>query len=265
MTQPELGPACRAVSQLWDDAVQMFLDSGERPPHLDSWFRSYRGGGKGAVERNAMPEPFLGSLATKPRGVILALNPGKADLCFQGRTGIFADEIRTNGGSYTRWAASWPYFREAWIERKRRNQHHERRLQFIRNWLDDQELSHSAMVSFELYPWHSDRFSGRLDCEAAGKFFAGHIRDALVELDAPVFAFGARWFPILKHARSGLEVDERLDGERPYCSCVASRRVMLLRGDGGLNVIAVKQMGYAGPPSRDETLRLRDVVTDICS
>ena len=139
------------------------------------------------------------------------------------------------------------------------------RLQFLRNWLEDQELSHGAMVSFELYPWHSARFSGRLDCEAAGEVFAGHIRDALVELDAPVFAFGARWFPILKHSGSCLKVDKRLNGERPYGSRVKSRRAVLLRGEGGLKVIAVKQSGYAGPPSCDETLRLRDVLADICS
>ena len=54
------------------------------------------------------------------------------------------------------------------------------RLQFLRNWLEDQELSHGAMVSFELYPWHSARFSGRLDCEAAGEVFAGIVSRRVV-------------------------------------------------------------------------------------
>ena len=263
MTTRPAGPACRAVSRLWDSVAEDFLAGREVRQSLASWVDAYRGRGASAVQRDALPELFLGPL-TKPRGVFLALNPGQADCSFHARGGIFAREIRETYGSYTAWAESWPYFREPWTGRKGPNRHHETRLRFLRDWLDDQELSQGAMASFELYPWHSARFSGRLDCEAAGKFFAANIRDVLAELNAPVFAFGARWFPILKHPRSGLQADERLNPGGPYGSTVESRRAMLLRGDGGLKVIAVKQKGYAGPPSRDETHLLRDLLADIC-
>jgi hypothetical protein len=78
MTTDSLGPACHAVSDLWDGVVKDFLVGGGVPPHLESWAGSYQGRGEGAVQWDALPELFLGPL-TKPRGVFLALNPGEAD------------------------------------------------------------------------------------------------------------------------------------------------------------------------------------------
>ena len=262
-----LGPACRTVSQFWDTVVAEFLDGRTVPSQLEPWASSYRGTGEAAVQRDALPELFLGPL-TKPRGVFLALNPGEADLSFQGRGGIFAKEIRQEYGSYSAWAASWPYCRDPWVEKKGPNRHHKSRLRFLRDWCGERELPSSAMVSFELYPWHSARFqASRPDSEAAQEFIENYVWKPVKELNAPVFAFGARWFEILKKI-SNLEVAERLGaGGRSYGSSVKSRSVIVFQGKGrsGVTVIAEKHSGSAGPPNQDETRRLCDALGDLCS
>ena len=258
MTTDSVGPACRAVSAQWDGVVEDFLDGGEVPRQLKSWAESYRGRGDGAVQSWALPEPFLGPL-TKPRGVFLALNPGEADPSFHERDGIFADEILEKYGSYSAWAASWPYLRDPWVTRKRSNRHHRSRLRFLRDKTEERELPGSAMVSFELYPWHSSRFTGKLRVEGALEAVQKYVLDPVKELRAPVFAFGALWFRILENPVFGLKVVERLGaGGKSYESRVKSRSVIVLRGGGGLTVIAAKHSGSAGPPSRDDTIRLRD-------
>jgi hypothetical protein len=83
-------------------------------PRLRSWADAYRGRGRGEVNLNALPEPYLGALDHRPVGVFLALNPGRAVLGFQGRSGLFADEIRHHG-TYSAWAATWPYLRDPWV------------------------------------------------------------------------------------------------------------------------------------------------------
>ena len=172
------------------------------------------------------PKLFLGPL-TKPRGVFLALNPGRADPRFHERDGIFAREIREKYGSYSAWAASWPYFRDPWVARKRENQHHKRRLRFLRDWIDDQTLPSSAMVSFELYPWHSPRIRGQLGRggEEVQKLIQEYVWKPVLELGAPVFAFGAPWLSFLENRENpvpGLEVVKRL-GAAARNTGVASR------------------------------------------
>ena len=121
------------------------------------------------------------------------------------------------------------------------------------------------MTSFELYPWHSARFNGRRKFEEAQDLIHEFVWKPVAELGAPVFAFGADWFPILEGVR-GLECVKRLGADgTPYGSEVESRSIMVLRAGDGLTVIAAKQSGYAGPPRRDETVRLRDAVDRFCS
>lgn len=115
-----LGPrvACETLTVFWDWVVEEFLAGGSAvPSELARWSGAYRGQGRGAVVLDAFPEPYLGPLDRRPAGVFLALNPGHAHLDFQSRTGVFADEIRT-AGSYSAWAASWPYRRDPWIRAK---------------------------------------------------------------------------------------------------------------------------------------------------
>lgn len=127
------------------------------------------------------------------------------------------------------------------------------------------ELPCSAMVSFELYPWHSPRITARLGGEDAREFIHEYIWKPVKELRAPVFAFGAGWFPILENPVLGLDVVKRLGaGGAPYGSRVKSRSVIVLRGSGGLTVIAAKHSGSAGPPSHDETICLREAFDRFC-
>lgn len=263
MTRP-LGTACHAVSELWDGVVDDFLSGRETRQSLKPWADSYSGTGEGAVDRDALPEPFLGPL-NSPRGVFLALNPGRSCPRFHARDGLFAQEIRTQYGSYSEWAASWPYFREPWVPENGPNRHHKRRLRFLRDWTGDRELPHSAMVSFELYPWHSAKFNGRRAFAEAEELIHELVWKPVAELGAPVFAFGADWFHILEKIR-GLNVVEKLGaGGMPYDSSVENRSVMVLRDNSGLTVIAEKHTGDAGPPSPEETNRLRDAVDRFCN
>ena len=232
-----------------------FLAGGQGiPAPLRRWATSYQGRGRGVVKWDALPEPFLGPLTRKPVAVFLALNPGRADLRFQGRDGIFAEEIRAHA-SYSVWAASWPYLRKPWIEIKGKNRHHASRLQFLRTWTGDSALQGSAMVSFELYPWHSTVVRGamRPDPSVVKEF----IWEPIAELVAPVFAFGAPWFPILEEGLGLRCVDRLGHGGRAFGSAVARRSVAVFKSEQGVTVIAEKHMGGAGPPSHKETLLLK--------
>ena len=67
----------------WDDDIHDWLTR-PSPPSLPApfgeWFASYGG----SVTREAMPEPYIGRWEA-PRMVTLGLNPGEADVSFQGR------------------------------------------------------------------------------------------------------------------------------------------------------------------------------------
>ena len=266
MSDSSLTPACQSVSQYWDGVVRDFLQGGEVPPELQSWFDSYRGRGRGAVQPNALPEPFLGSLE-KPKAVFLALNPGKADLHFQGRDGIFAQEIQKEfGGSYTKWAASWAYLRNPWEAQKGRNRHHSARLKFLRNWYRGETLSHNAMLSFELYPWHSAGITATPNIHRMQSFIQDYIWKPIAELAIPVFAFGKPWFDIFGNL-SDLKLVKRLGlGGEPYGSSVESRSVIVVQDvRTKILILAEKHQGSAGPPSAEETELLRNALSDIYS
>ena len=62
--------------------VDRLLGSGDRPvprrracgppdPRLRSWFEAYRGRGRGEVNLDAFPEPYVGALDRRPAGVFL--------------------------------------------------------------------------------------------------------------------------------------------------------------------------------------------------
>jgi hypothetical protein len=102
-----------AVAAFWDEVVGDAVAGGE--PHRDvaslaRWFGAYRGGGRGAVDLDASPEPYIGPLATRfdePRLIALGLNPGPADVRLQGRGGEFAREYERLGG-FAAWAVTEP-------------------------------------------------------------------------------------------------------------------------------------------------------------
>lgn len=114
------------------------------------------------------------------------------------------------------------------------------------------------MVTFELYPWHSTAVTARMRPDPA--VVDEYVWRPVAELGAPVFAFGAEWFRILKSL--GLQEVVRLGGATAhYGSTVASRTVALFTNDTGAKVIAAKHSGSATPPRRDEALLLRDTLS----
>lgn len=250
--------------ETWDRAVDQFLRTGDAvPAALEPWFNAYRGSGLGAVDRKALPEPYLGDIMGRPRAAFLALNPGEA-FPFQRPGGAFVKHVQELG-SYRAWAASWPYLTGAWEQHHsggKPNRHHASRLKFLRRWFSDERLGPSDMVAFELYPWHSSRITAamRPDPELIYEF----VWSPLAEIGVPAFAFGAPWFPLLEEPRLGLEVVDRLgQGGRPFGSRVASRSVLVLRHQqAGLTVLAEKHSGAAGPPSASEAALLQQAVND---
>jgi hypothetical protein len=249
------------LTAYWDQAIGRFLAGGRAvlpdDGRMRSWFESYRGRGPGAVNLDALPEPYLGTLDRRPVGVFLGLHPGEADLGFQGRSGLFAAEIRQHG-TYSAWAATWPYLRDPWVARKRTNRYLTSRLKFLRTWTGQPTLTADAMVTFELYPWHITSTTGptRPDPGIVREFVWQPIR----ELGAPVFAFGKPWFSLLEDGL-GLQVVDRLGaGGRRYPTQVPTRAVLVLRGEDGPVIIAEWHVGSADPPRPSETRVLREAI-----
>jgi hypothetical protein len=261
-----MGAALDRVATFWEDAHADFVAHGCRwsglPPALEAlkrWRRAYDGLGRGTVDEEAMPEPYLGDLDADVAMVVLALNPGRSERSFQGRDGRFIHEIRTLG-SYRAWAASWPYLTGSWLQVNGRNRHHELRLAFMRRWFENDRLPREAMLSFELFPWHSHAKTTPIVPSPA--LVREFVWDPIAELQGRhvVFAFGADWFPVLAEGL-GLEVVERLGaGGRDYGSRVASRAVLVCRTPNGTMVVALKHRGSAGPPAGDEVECLRDAL-----
>src|SRR3954464_12554560 len=94
-----------------------------------------------------MAEPSSGDWE-RARLVILGLNPGRADLAFQGRGGHFAKQV--GEGGYAAWAATDPYGSELWETHgasatrgaatqtpRRPNRYRRNRLGFAQRWLND--------------------------------------------------------------------------------------------------------------------------------
>jgi hypothetical protein len=246
--------------ETWDLVVEAFLEGHVAlPPPLDRWIKAYQARGVGEVDARAFPEPYVGPLDAEVRAVFLALNPGRAAPEFQYRDGIFAEEIR-GLGSYRRWAATWPYLRDPWDRLKGRNRHHRGRLAFLRRWFGDECLGGEHMAAFELYPWHSTRVTASIRPDPG--IVRELVWEPIAELGAPVFAFGAPWFPVLEAL--DVEVTARLGVEGvPYPTRVPSRSVLVGRVPGGGWVIAEKHLGSAGPPSRAEVELLRDQVQPL--
>jgi hypothetical protein len=129
---------------------------------------------------------------------------------------------------------------------------------FLRTWTGKPGLTEDAMVTFELYPWHSTAVTARMrpDPGVVREFVWQPVR----QLGAPVFAFGKPWFDLLEDGL-GLQVVDRLGaGGRPYPTKVASRTVLVLRDEDGNVIIAEKHSGSAGPPSPSETRVLREAI-----
>jgi hypothetical protein len=131
-------------------------------------------------------------------------------------------------------------------------------LTFLRTWTDQPSLTADAMVTFELYPWHSTAVTARMrpDPGVVREFVWQPIR----EFGAPVFAFGKPWFSLLEDGL-GLQVVDRLGaGGRRYPTQMPSRAVLVLRSEDGPVVVAERHRGGAGPPRPSEIRVLREAI-----
>jgi hypothetical protein len=242
------------LADFWDEVLTSFL-AGALPHRDDAglaqWYSSYRGRGAGAVSPEAMPEPYIGPLdrlGTPPRLVILGLNPGDADLGFQGRDGLFAQQIQAS--SYRAWAASSPYASPSWEQVKGRNMYLRSRTRFARTFFDDSNVQPSDLLLMELYPWHSARVTASMRPPA--ELLRRYVWDPLADLDASVvFAFGRAWIDVAENL--GL-APQRLG----VSFSVDHRHVRLYRLSSQQVLCVLWQRGYAGPPAVTDTLILRE-------
>jgi hypothetical protein len=135
-------------------------------------------------------------------------------------------------------------------------------MEFMRRWHCDAGLGAEAMVSFELFPWHSHGVTAAIwpPREIVREF----IWEPISEFgDVPVFVFGAPWFPLLER-QLGLRLVARLGvGGKDYGSAVESRSVIVLEAPTGGLVVAEKHLGSAAPPSRREVERLREALAPL--
>jgi hypothetical protein len=246
------------LAHYWDDHIRDWLAGNDALlDPLPRWFDSYRGTGSGTVTREAFAEPWIGPLLGTPRLVVLGLNPGRADLAFQGRAGTFAREIAERSG-FTEWAASAPYSRPPWTAVKGRNRYHDQRAMFACRFYEEPDLTAGDVLAMELYPWHSTRVTGAM--HAPRDVLDRFVWQPLAELGVTeVFAFGKPW---LRVARSlGLTLECHLGpGGQPWSSTVASRTVLVYRLPSHQRLIISWQAGYAGPPGEADTERLRAIV-----
>lgn len=242
------------VAVYWDEVVTEWLE-GRAPhserPELRRWFGAYAGAGRGAVTTVASPEPYIGPLAVRhgtPKLVALGLNPGEADLAFQGPVGVFAQEYARLGG-FSAWAATAPYLRDPWRSAHRRNRYHENLRTFAQRWLQDPRVNSEDVLVFEMYPWHSDAVTAVIapDRGTIDEFVWSPIADLDVEY---VFAFGAPWGRLADRLR----LTERVVS---FALNVPSRRVRVFRLNSGQHLVVCWQPGYNGPPGEPDVAALR--------
>jgi len=246
------------VSDFWDEVVAGFFAG--RQPHVEDetlrlWHSAYAGVGKGEVTTLAFPEPYVGPMSPtrgEPRLVILGLNPGAADLKFQGRGGVFDREMQAFG-SYAGWAASAPYLRPPWLNATRqRNKFHEDRLRFARRWTNDDAVRGEDVLAIELFPWHSVGLTApiRPDVRLVETFVWGPLR----EIESPVvFAFGKDWVAVARML--GLrEISVSVDFS------VAMRRLNSFELPTGQRLAVVWQTSFLSVPSSYDVEAVRDAL-----
>lgn len=257
--------AAQGLKELWDEVVAGWLEGGSTvPDELKPWFDSYGGKGRGTVDPEAFPEPFLGDLTTKPSGVVLALNPGEVFPNFQYRDGHFANEIRQLG-SYSRWAATWPYLRDEGprLPKGRGRKFHNMRWSFLKNWYRAPALPASTMLAFELYPWHSTGLTAPILMSApdVAHFIERYIWQPIIDSGAQyVFGVGKDWFPVLRSLASEELVTLGRDGE-PCPFTEPTRTVLVCRGPGEMLIIVNKIGNVASPiPARDTEILQQELL-----
>lgn len=242
----------------WEALTHRWLEGDDRLPEpFGRWRSSYRGVGEGRPTTEAMAEPYIGNWDA-PRLVTLALNPGQAELSFQGRDGYFADQVRQLG-SYQRWAESDPYASALWetknrinpIRKGRRPNPHRAKLGlFAQRWLGRRPTGRDLLM-LELYPWHSTKVTARI--KPPSGTLKEFLWDPLAEVDVDtIWAFGRDCARAASDL--GLTTISQWGGE--YFT-TSARAAVAFRLPSGQRLVVVWQLGYAGPPGQDDVRRLR--------
>jgi hypothetical protein len=235
------------LRERWDREIKRWSEGADRPtdPLFAEWQRTYRGRGRCEVDLNAMPEPWIGEPTAAPGLVLMGLNPGPVKDEFQHRDGIFPQAIAARfDGHWSSWARSSPYLTGEWPARVRRpNGFWRGATAFVSGWVGG-AVAAEAVVSFELYPWHSARWDSRA--------FSGAdeiVQEAIIK---PIQSLGVRWgigkgkawWDLLERL-SGQSGWQRLGGlggpgESPCPSGVTHRRWLVVQSPTGLCVAAMK-------------------------
>jgi hypothetical protein len=242
------------IARFWDATVADFFAG--RTPHqedddLRRWFAAYAGSGRGVVTEAAFPEPYIGPLDPahgQPRLVALGLNPGEADLEYQGRNGVFQRELE-RAGSYSAWSVTEPYLRDPWRSAHRHNRYHANLRTFAQRWTDDPSVRSRDVLVFELYPWHSNAVTATMHPDPA--LIDRYVWQPLAEVDLPVvFAFGRDWTATAR----GLGLTEQPVDATFNAS---DRQLRVFDLPSGQRLAVVWQSGYAGPPGANDIPALR--------
>lgn len=245
------------IADFWDGLTAEWLAGGDpMPDPLPRWYASYQGRGAGQVTRDAFAEPYGGDLRGNPRMVVLGLNPGAARLDFQARDGIYANAIR-KWGSFSAWKAGADcYMDDEWSRVYGSNRYAWNFVRFARRWLEDDTILARQILTLELYPWHSNRVIGRMapPTDIIDTFVWQPLADVDVEF---IFAFGKPWLEVCR-ALDLPEVGRWGQGGIDLGSAVASRSAVTFALPSGQWVVVSWQLGYAGPPGREDTVRLRE-------
>jgi hypothetical protein len=248
----------RRVADFWDDVINGFIAGGfPLPSPLDRWIRAYQGVGDGAIDFDALPEPYSGPILGDVRAITLGLNPGMVFPEWQHRDGVLASAIRKRG-SYQEAMRVSPVTWERWLSEVGPVGYYVNRLRFVQRWYDDPTIGDEHFLTFELYPWHSKRVLGAMRPEA--DIIDEMVFQPISEMGVRhVFAFGAEWFRVLDGLRLRREVTLGKGGE-DYPTNVTSRTVGVYRHGDDFLIVAEKHAGAAGPPSARETELLREAL-----
>jgi hypothetical protein len=252
------------VADIWDDVLADWLSGREHlSASLARWRASYQGTGKGAVDLEHYPDPYVGDLRGvehEPRTVLLGLNPGVGYDSLQSMNGLWAQRIARSGYSYC-FRRSPEEDPKAWRElHGKRSRYWLHRVLFAQRWLNDQHASVRDILNFELYPWHSYKVNAPLlpPPDLIEKFVWEPVRELAVP---EVFAFGAPWFqacqglglhPLALLGPPGQPITPEAPHWRLGFFELSHRQV----------VVVSSQPGYAGPPGSERLTQMRVLLNE---
>ena len=250
--------ALARVADYWDIYVDKWL-SGADPSDgpLRDWFAACGQRDAEQVARDGLPELYGGDLRranARPCMVVLTKHAGEYFPGFQSRDGVFAQEIRVCG-SYSKWATTGPYLRDAWTTAIKPNAFYRDHLSFARRWLGNPALDHRDLVVFDAYPWHIASASRPI--LPPQPFVNNFIWQPIAEIRSrDVFAFGKEWNALAQGL--GLKcVDMLGKGGRPYGSQTPDRAVRIYELPADKRMVVEWHKGGSGPPSDAETRILK--------